>query len=283
MAGRKKWGLLALSALLLISCDSTPPSKDRPEAVVTASPTSSASPTTGPAVVSCRALEVPGNKEINTNLDREGGLLDFSYYVAKLQRDRHITFRYRDDPWCRRNPETRRLIFHVGAGKDILGCLDLPPEPPSGMTRIELWFTDLEDPEGYGSLVVVLRDILATMSVARATLEAWIEGPTREEKGAGALPTAPDGTELRGIDIDADTATVDLSEDFERSGLGTTYEGAIVEALAGTLTQFEGVDRGLLKIEGEFKDYYMGHGFIIDRRHPLVRPRPKGFRVAETC
>lgn len=277
-------GLLLLGTSLA-SCD---PGSLTPEVAPEAAPTpteleSASTPADDIDVSRCRRLKVPSDKEVNTFLDRENGILEFSYYVAKLQQDRSVTIRYLDDPWCRRNSDTRRLIFHGGAGKDLLGCIELPAEAPDGMTRVELWFTDMDDPTFIGSSVVVERDIPTTDSIAAATLQAWIDGPTDEEAKAGALPTAPNGTKLLGIDLDGDTATVDLSRDFERTNLGTTGEGQIMNALAGTLTQFDTIERGLLMIDGESKDSFMGHGLMVSEEHPLMRPRPKRYRVAATC
>lgn len=171
----------------------------------------------------------------------------------------------------------------VGAAREVGGCLDLPEKPPGGMTRVELWFTDGDDKAGLGTSVVVHRDVPTTNAIARAALQAWIDGPTEEEEAVGALRTASKGTELLGIDIDGDTATVDLTRDFERTNLGTTGEGQILEALGGTLTQFDIVGRGLLKIDGELKDYFMGHGFLVSDEHPLIRPGRKRYRLAQTC
>lgn len=266
-------------AAFLAACDTGSSLVDPP----TSSP--DASPTNAPSseIVSCAGLDVPRNREVNTNLDRESGLLEFSYFDPRLQRDKQLTIRYRDDPSCRRNPQTRFLIQHVGAGLEIAGCLDLPPTPPEGMVRVELWFGDAVDRSAVAPSLIVHRDIFGTDAIAAATLRAWIEGPTEKEEAAGAYPVAPDGTELFGIDVDEGTAVVDLNGAFEDTGGGTTYEGAILEALAGTITQFDTVDRALLKIDGEFKDYYMGHGFIVDDEHPLMRPGKKGYRVAPEC
>lgn len=266
-------------AVFFAACDTGSPRV----APSTSSP--DASPTNAPSVeiASCAGLDVPRNREVNTNLDRESGLLDFSYFDPRFQRDKHLTIRYRDDPSCRRNPQTRFLIQHVGAGLEIAGCLDLPSTPPTGMVRVELWFGDAVDRSAVAPSLVVHRDIPGTDAIAAATLRAWIEGPTEKEKAAGAYPAAPDGTELLGIDVDDGTAVVDVNRAFEDTGLGTTYEGAILEALAGTITQFDTVDRALLKIDGEFNDYYMGHGFIVDDEHPLTRPGKKGYRVAPEC
>lgn len=271
--------IVVLIVLSLAACDLRPSVAPAPRsAAVIESPTLTPSSET----VSCLGLKVPFDREVNTNLDRENGLLEFSY-VRRLQRDKSATIRYRDDLSCRRNPDTRRLIEHVGAGREIVGCLDLPEVPPEGMTRVELWFGDNTDQSAVAPSLLVHRDIPATDAIAAATVEAWIEGPNDEEKEAGAYPSAPEGSQLLGIDIDDGTAVVDLNERFERTGLGTIYEGAVLEQLAGTITQFGSVDRGLLKIDGRFKDYYLGHGFIVDEEHPLLRPDAKRYRVAREC
>jgi len=275
----RRFRSVLLIAIAFAACDSEPPSVvPKGSASITPTPTSSL-----PKVVSCSGLRVPFNREVNTNLDREGGLLTYSYYVPRFERDRHVTIRYRDDVSCRRNPGTRRLIQHVGAGREIVGCLDVPEQPPAGMTRVELWFGDSTDQSARARSLIVYRDIPKTEAIAAATLRAWIDGPTNDEEEAGAYASAPEGTELLGVEVDTGTAIVDLNSKFERAGLGTTYEGAILERLAGTLTQFNTIDRGLLMIEGRFKEAYMGHGFIVDENHPLLRPERRRYRVAPIC
>lgn len=168
-------------------------------------------------------------------------------------------------------------------GRDVAGCLDLPEKPPEGKTRVELWFADRNDGSAIAPLLVVHRDIRAGDAIAAATLRAWLDGPTREEKDAGAYPSAPEASELLGVDIDDGTAVIDFAQAFENTGLGTVYEGAVLEQLAGTVTQFDTVDRALLKIEGRFQDFYMGHGFIVDEDHPLSRPAKNRYRIAPRC
>lgn len=276
--GSRRW-VVGLSVVLVMSaCDPVSPEA----APVPTTPEATPAPAPSSAIVSCADINPRLNNSFSTDLDRSRRLLHLRYRAPRL-RENNVTIRYRDDPSCRRNPETRYLIQSAGAGLEIAGCLDLPKEPPKGMARVELWFGDATDHSGLAPTLVVHRDIPATDAIAAATLRAWIDGPTEEEVRAGAYPSAPDETELLGLDIDDGTAVVDLNGAFERTGLGTTYEGAILSHLAGTLTQFDGVDEGLLKIDGAAKDYYMGHGFMVDPDHPLVRSSRMSYRVAPLC
>jgi hypothetical protein len=147
------------------------------------------------------------------------------------------------------------------------------PSPTQSTTSVELWYVlETDTPDGAG-LFAVHREIPSTQAIGRATLSAWLEGPTDEERAAGINSLVPEGAELLDLDISNGTATVDLSAEFENTGGGTFGEGMLLDQLAWTITQFSTVDRALLKIDGEFKDAYLGHGFIIDEDHPLKRKK----------
>jgi hypothetical protein len=160
-------------------------------------------------------------------------------------------------------------------GEEGTRCRRRSPRVHEGRDKdrvtVELWYAMPTNGILGSELVAVRRDIHATPAMAAATLRAWIKGPTCIEEEAGIVGSIPRGTRLRGVSISNGTAIVDLSRDFERTQLGTPYEGQLLEQLAWTITQFPTVDRALLKIEGRFKPYYMGHGFIIDDAHPLTR------------
>lgn len=126
------------------------------------------------------------------------------------------------------------------------------------------------DPIG-STLVAVRRTIRLGADVRAATLRAWIKGPTCAESSAGIISSVPPRTELRAFSLSNGTAVIDMNRRFQRSGLGTVYEGQLLEQLTWTVTQFPAVERALLKVDGEFKEDYMGHGCIIDEKHPLRR------------
>ena len=146
-----------------------------------------------------------------------------------------------------------------------------PDDAEEAVATVELWYSiETDAPTGPG-LFVVHRDLPSTQAIGAATLRAWIEGPSPEEEAAGIMGGVPEGTELLGLEIENGTAIVDLSAEFERTGMGTFGEGMLLDQLAWTITQFPTVDRALLRIEGEQKPAYLGHGFIIDEENPLER------------
>lgn len=272
-------GVAALVAVLsFAACE---PESPAPEAVPT--PTAAeASPTpTEPAVTSCRGLEVPFDREVNTNLDKESGTLEFAY--RKAGRNQQVTIRYRDDPWCRRNRDTRSLIFHVGGGQDILGCLSLPTEPPGGMTRVELWFGGtFEGRYQFSRSLVVHRDIPTVEGIASAAIEALIAGPNKAERRLGARAIGSPDTDLLGINVVGGTAHVDVDWDFHDTGLGTCCEGLVLSNLVGTVTQFEPIERMFLWTDGKRLKAWGGHAGILDPEGEK-RPGPKWYRIAPAC
>lgn len=63
-------------------------------------------------VTSCRGLDVPDNVEVNTSLNKQERLLEFSYYDTDSGRDRTFTIKY-SSRTCKKNMETRQLIEHA--------------------------------------------------------------------------------------------------------------------------------------------------------------------------
>lgn len=101
-------------------------------------------------------------------------------------------------------------------------------------------------------------------AVLRAALEALLAGPSASEKSGGLSSTIPAGTKLRGVDLAANVAVIDLSREFE-SGGGTLSMTNRLAQVVFTATQFPGVDAVSFKIEGTRIDVLGGEGIIIDR------------------
>ena len=108
----------------------------------------------------------------------------------------------------------------------------------------------------------------ATSGVVGEALRALLAGPTDFEREIGFTTAIPPGTELRGVDLDGDTARVDLSAAFT-SGGGSASMQARVAQVVHTATQVDGVERVRFLVEGEEVESIGGEGVMVDE--PLGR------------
>lgn len=101
-----------------------------------------------------------------------------------------------------------------------------------------------------------------TEGVARAALEALIDGPTPREAVAGLSTAIPPESLVLGITIDDGTAVVDMSREFESGGGSFAILGRLAQFVY-TLTEFESIDRVDLLLDGEEIEYFSGEGVIV--------------------
>lgn len=101
-----------------------------------------------------------------------------------------------------------------------------------------------------------------TEGVARAALEALIDGPTPREIVAGLFTAVPPESLVLGIAIDDGTAVVDMSREFESGGGSSAILGRLTQ-LVYTLTEFDSIDRVDLRLDGQEIEYFSGEGVIV--------------------
>jgi hypothetical protein len=123
------------------------------------------------------------------------------------------------------------------------------PTPPAqhtaaGEIGLETWFTR------NGKLFVSERAVPATVSVGREALDRMLAGVSAAEYAAGLRSQIPPGTELRGLDIAAGTATVDLSSSFGAAAGRPAIRLRIAQVVY-TLAQFPSVTRVRFEINGQ--------------------------------
>jgi hypothetical protein len=109
---------------------------------------------------------------------------------------------------------------------------------------LETWFTR------QGKLFVTERGVPATVSVGRVALDRMLAGPSATEYAAGLRSQIPAGTALRGLNIAAGTATVDLSSSFGAAASPSTTRLRIAQVVY-TLAQFPTVTRVRFEINGQ--------------------------------
>ncbi|HYI45354.1 MAG TPA: GerMN domain-containing protein [Actinomycetota bacterium] len=137
---------------------------------------------------------------------------------------------------------------------------------PSGDTEgsvVQIWF--VETIKNKEMLTSTYRDVGDTPAVARAAMESLLAGPQGPEGETGVTTTIPSGTSLLGLTIDDGVATVDLSTEFDETGLGTCCEHFPLAQVVYTLTSFDTVDEVVFHIEGETVESYGSHGLVIEQ------------------
>lgn len=137
-----------------------------------------------------------------------------------------------------------------------------PPEEPTITPEVEYLgeTTDITlffaDPSGEG-LATETRSVQKVEGIARATITELIKGPMQ----SGLLPTIPEGTQLKDINVkDNGLMIVDFSSDLIENHLGgSTEESLTVYSIVNTLSQFSTVDEVQILVDGQYVDSIAGH------------------------
>ena len=145
------------------------------------------------------------------------------------------------------------------------------PSPPDGrpppiihvepVNEVVLFFADSES----GLLIEVTREADEDPYDPEVVLAELLKGPQEGEAGE---PTLPKGTKLLRATLEGSTVTVNLSREFrEHFPASSAAGGVALYSLVNSLTSIEGVEKVLLKVEGE-KVKQLGE---LDVSEPLER------------
>ena len=111
----------------------------------------------------------------------------------------------------------------------------------------------------------MLREVPATPALARAAMEALLNGPDARERDASPPISnrVPVGTELLGLAIEDGVATVDLSREFEAGNDNGSQIGRLGQVVY-TLTQFSTVKSVAFRIDGRPVRVFGSEGIVLD-------------------
>ncbi|MPZ69234.1 MAG: hypothetical protein GEU71_06845 [Actinobacteria bacterium] len=204
----------------------------------------------------CEGLEVPGNQEIDTNLNEQDGILEFSYFDSDAQEDLRFRIAY-EDPACEENPDTKRLIDHV------LGVSSsTTPEAEDGTVYVFFMAKDALLPYEKSAYVATERpgpNDATTEERLRTALAELVRGPTSKERSEGLQSTFSDKTArlLNNVEVVGGRASVDF-RDFRKviPEVSTSHAGVAFQfALNFTVFQFGEIKQVEYSIEGSCKRY----------------------------
>lgn len=133
--------------------------------------------------------------------------------------------------------------------------------PPTDEPGVAMYFVR-------GETLTVVGRFLGTWD-ATAVMQALLAGPTAAERADGVSTLIPAGTELLGVTVEGNAATVDLSAAYE-SGGGSLAVMLSIAQVTYTLTQLPDIDEVWFRIDGEPRTMLTGEGIMVD---PATRDR----------
>lgn len=119
--------------------------------------------------------------------------------------------------------------------------------------QVTLYYKDAAN----SCLVPVVQDVPKVTGIAKATLEALLQG---EEKGE-FLSALPEGTKVKELNMKSDgTCVVDLNKEATQIAENVPKEEALaVYAIVNTLTEFPTVEQVQILVEGQISKTFAGH------------------------
>lgn len=141
------------------------------------------------------------------------------------------------------------------------------PRPEPALVYFVRW----DKARNRGELVPGLRWVRGRTRADRVeqAVRELIRGPNAEERSLGYSTEVPHGTRLLGVRVQGRTATVNLSEEFERGGGSASMLARVYQVLY-TTTHFAGVEEVRIEIGGTPRESLGGEGVLVDV--PLRRP-----------
>lgn len=137
----------------------------------------------------------------------------------------------------------------------------------------ELWFVQGEKLSAAttvlgGHMMIAIVGDDPTAQEAGFWITFLLAGPLGAVEETGGTSVIPAGTELLGVERDGTTLFVDLSSEFESGGGSLSMQMRVAQVVY-TGTQFEGIDRVRILIDGESVEAIGGEGIVV--AEPLTR------------
>ena len=136
-----------------------------------------------------------------------------------------------------------------------------PTVAPTDTMIVRAYFVLGGEP-GVEGLVPTLRQVPKSIAVAKAAMNALLDGVPSGERFAPVSSAIPAGTKLLGLTIKNGIATVDLSTEFDSGGGAASMRYRLAQVVY-TLTQFATVKSVVLQIEGQTVTVFGSEGIAL--------------------
>jgi hypothetical protein len=169
-------------------------------------------------------------------------------------------------------------LVHLSSVEVRLARTSETSEPPTEempqLHTVEVYFSHTSLSESETCVLPVTRTVSGGDRAEWLALEALLEGPTPEEEAQGFITSIPDPEEvvafkeramesgqpapylgdrvqLQALQIEGGTAYVDFSAEMKAYGGGSLRVMCIRQEVTKTLTQFPGIERVVISIDGQ--------------------------------
>ncbi|MDI7247316.1 MAG: GerMN domain-containing protein [Bacillota bacterium] len=143
---------------------------------------------------------------------------------------------------------------------------------PHPAAEVTVYYARTAQTDSY--LVPVRATVPAGTDAMRGALELLAKGPAPE---TGLERLIPEGTRVLGVSTSGDLATADFSSEIRtRFPGGSRTEELLVWSIVNTLTEFPGIARVQILVDGKREESIGGHVGIdapLERNPGLIRPQ----------
>lgn len=134
--------------------------------------------------------------------------------------------------------------------------------PESAQREIELYFATVSD-SGVVSREKCIRTVARTASPMQDSINALLQGPTKEEAKRGLRSFIPAETKLLSASIKEGSAHLNFSEDFQFNRYGIEGYNVQLQQIVFTACSFPSVESVQFLIEGQKRDFIASEGIWI--------------------
>lgn len=134
--------------------------------------------------------------------------------------------------------------------------------PKKDMRNIEIYFASVND-NGVVTREKCIRSIEHSLSPMVDSLNALLQGPTKEEAKQGIRSFIPADTRLLSASIKDETAIINLSDDFQFNRYGVEGYNIQLQQIVFTVCSFPTVKSVQFLIEGQERDFLGSEGVWI--------------------
>lgn len=132
---------------------------------------------------------------------------------------------------------------------------------PVKKTEIELYFGNNQGDK----IVKEMRSVNTSSNLPKTALEQLVAGPESKD----LISTIPEGTRILNIDVIKGVAYANFSSELStRHWGGSAMEALTIQSIVDTLTQFDGVEKVKILLDGSPAETIAGH---IDTSQPFTR------------